>query len=353
MEQQSTNLLTYSGAMDTVAVWAVGSAVTTTANANVAPNGTLTATAVFPASTTANLSNTTISTSSSSTAYTVSCYFKSAGKGFAYIQINNGPTLNVGFVTMDLSNGTVGTPASIVGTLSGMSATSTSVGNGWYRLNFTFTTQASSSYIGVYPSISDSQNSRTTTVSTTNGVYMWGAQLEATAFPTSYIPTVASQVTRAADAARITGTNFSSWFNSQQGTAYCSFDTATLSSATQMAYWAIDNGATIGYLIYRPSSTMQINCGNSNTTIGTITAINTTQQYSYSYNTISSMAVSGSLNGATAVSISSPTQLAYVPTQLSLGAFQTSANPMTGHIRKFAYYPVATTATNLQALTGS
>ena len=46
------------------------------------------------------------------------------------------------------------------------------------------------------------------------------AQLEIGAFSTSYIPTVGSQATRAADNAAMTGTNFSSWFNQTEGTIY-------------------------------------------------------------------------------------------------------------------------------------
>jgi hypothetical protein len=51
-----------------------------------------------------------------------------------------------------------------------------------------------------------------------SGIYIWGAQLEAGAFPTSYIPTVASQVTRSADSASMTGTNFSDWYRADEGT---------------------------------------------------------------------------------------------------------------------------------------
>jgi hypothetical protein len=40
------------------------------------------------------------------------------------------------------------------------------------------------------------------------------------AFASSYIKTEASQVTRAADAASMTGANFSSWYRQDQGTVY-------------------------------------------------------------------------------------------------------------------------------------
>ena len=51
-----------------------------------------------------------------------------------------------------------------------------------------------------------------------SGIYIWGAQVELGSFPTSYIPTVASEVTRAADVAQIAGANFSSWYNQNEGT---------------------------------------------------------------------------------------------------------------------------------------
>ena len=54
-------------------------------------------------------------------------------------------------------------------------------------------------------------------------VDFWGLQLEKGSFITSYIPTSGSTVTRAADIAKITGTNFSSWFNNTEGTIDVSY----------------------------------------------------------------------------------------------------------------------------------
>jgi hypothetical protein len=89
---------------------------------------------------------------------------------------------------------------------------SVSAGNGWYRVHSTYTYTSPLNRIYFYPGILSDTS--------TGGIYLWGAQLEAGAFPTSYIKTEAATATRAADIASITGTNFSSWFDPAKGALY-------------------------------------------------------------------------------------------------------------------------------------
>ena len=77
-------------------------------------------------------------------------------------------------------------------------------GNGWKRAASTLTFTG-----GGYLDI---------TVLSGTSVELWGIQAELGSFQTSYIPTTSSAVSRAADAASISGTNFTSWFNQSEGT---------------------------------------------------------------------------------------------------------------------------------------
>ena len=97
-----------------------------------------------------------------------------------------------------------------------VSVTSTSIenyGNGWYRIRVTGQfTSGGASCVAVIRYLGSTTNNGT------NGVLVWGAQLEASSVPTSYIPTAASAVTRGED--RITKTGITSLIGQTEGTFY-------------------------------------------------------------------------------------------------------------------------------------
>ena len=84
-------------------------------------------------------------------------------------------------------------------------------GNGWYLCSYTY--QGPMGFNGFRWGMPFG-----TAVGQT--AYMWGLQLEVGTFGTSYIPTSGSTVTRATDVASITGSNFSSWYNNNEGTLF-------------------------------------------------------------------------------------------------------------------------------------
>jgi hypothetical protein len=80
---------------------------------------------------------------------------------------------------------------------------------------------------------------------TSDSIFAWGAQLEAGSGASSYIPTGASQGSRAADSCVMTGTNFSSWFNESEGTFIAQFQTQHQGNTSSAAYLlALDSSAS-------------------------------------------------------------------------------------------------------------
>ncbi len=89
--------------------------------------------------------------------------------------------------------------------------------------------------LGAYPSrktLTFTPTAGTLTLTVTGSVTL--AQLEVGAYASSYIPTVASQVTRATDAFTLSGSNFTQWYNqSGQGTLISDVDTPEAASLSQ------------------------------------------------------------------------------------------------------------------------
>jgi hypothetical protein len=104
--------------------------------------------------------------------------------------------------------------------------------NNWVRIEVPFTTNATTSEVGVYID-SDSQG---------NGdFYAWGAQVEELPYATSYIPTLTgSQETRATETA--TGAGSADLINSTEGVLYAEIE--SLANDTTNRYITLTNGTS-------------------------------------------------------------------------------------------------------------
>lgn len=345
VEEQRTNLLTYSEQFDNAA-WTNKNYVTITADTTTSPDGTVDADTMTPDATSAvHRVNRTV-TVSASTAYTSSVFIKP--NGYTKVALFENATTGA-YAAFDCSGS-----GSVLATGSGGAGTITAVGNGWYRVTLTATTAvAQTSYrfdIYVLPaSYTSGSPGGAWTGDGTSGIFVWGAQLEAGSFATSYIPTVASQVTRTADVATITGANFSQWYNQSAGTFVVEADTIDASSATCTAVSASDGSLNNRIQVFfGPTSHLFVRAGNitqADLDGGTIVS-NAATRVAGAY-AANDFAVS--LSGGAVVTDTSGT----IPTvdRLNLGTNANSAAQLNGHIRSIRYYPTRLSNAQLQALT--
>jgi hypothetical protein len=91
--------------------------------------------------------------------------------------------------------------------------------NGWYRL-WMITTATGNGTVDSFRIFTHNGSTTNYTGDGASGIYVWGAQVEANSFPTSYIPTQTSTRTRARDDTEIRGKNFFEFYNQNGGTVY-------------------------------------------------------------------------------------------------------------------------------------
>ena len=316
IEEARTNLLLYSTEFDN-AWWTANGTTVVTPNAGVAPDGTTTAELVTDATgnLTDSLQRSTNIAISNATAYTLTAYIKLGTATDVGIRVRcpGGSASNIGY----FANGQ-------------------DVGNGWRRVTANITSDTTGAL--VYFGLADGT------------FYIWGAQLEAGAFPTSYIPTTSIAATRAVDEASVN--TLSPWYNAAASTIYAEASVPQLGRAARL--WAVDDGSINNMVdaTFSVSNAFTLETvaggayGGGSTATGSITA-NTIQKTAAVFTTSGNelACLNGGTVGSAALTLPSASL-----TRLLLGRQQSGVN-ICGWLRRLTYYPRALSSAELQAIT--
>jgi hypothetical protein len=228
LEPERINLVTYSEQFDNAA-WTNLDDASVVANAEVAPDGTMSADKLVENTATAQHR---IYRSISGTSNTFSIFAKADNRNYIGILANTGTR-----TYFNLSNGTIGAVSS------GSTANIQYYGNGWYRC----TLYNCHPTFGAMIQLSDNGTNDSYLGDGTSGVYIWGAQLEAGTYSTSYIPTTTTIGTRSAETCNNAGDV--NTFNDSEGVLFA--EISALANDLTNRYIAISDGTTSNRIIFR------------------------------------------------------------------------------------------------------
>lgn len=345
IEESRQNIVLYSQEFDN-AYWFKNRSSITSVDAIEAPDGTVTAD-VLTEDTTASATHylRRAFTSVSGTTYTWSVFLKNETRRYASLQLgDNGAAFNTNNTRVDLLNG-------VIVSTTAQTANITAFKNGWYRVDVTMTAIASltTAYAYVYL---DNGTTVTYTGDGTSGIYIWGAQLEAGAFPTSYIPTTTTSLTRNADVATMTGTNFSDWFNASEGALFAEASQPVIFATSKQTASLNDGTSTNRIMLYRQAAGsingIVIPSGQVFLSSGVTAAANTTWKQMFAYTTVRGTYAA---NGVLGTDVLYPIPSSVLNT-LTIGAGYPGSNDfLNGHIKKIMYYPIKLTNAEVVAFT--
>ena len=180
--------------------------VSVSANQVISPDGTLNADYLEQQSgnTSSGLYFKTVTFTAST--HTQSIFAKKKEKSFIALA-ENASASSLRYTWFDIENGYIGVVNA------GHTAKIENYGNGWYRCSITYTAINTGSGFSSFYYLSDTNGS--TTVVGSGGLYIWGAMREQSSYPTSYIKTSGSAVTRSAETAN--GSGDAATFNDSEG----------------------------------------------------------------------------------------------------------------------------------------
>jgi hypothetical protein len=357
IEEARTNLLERSAEFDN-ASWTKENA-TVTADATTSPAGSTTADALIEDSGALSAFRVLRDVAVTAAAHTLSCFVKANGRDNVQLQFSSGGAFTATQSARYALSG-AGTSTSVGGS---PTHSIQSFGDGWYRCSLTATaTSAANARCSIF--ILDSSNNVAYTGDGTSGLYLWGAQLEAGAFATSYIPTTSAAATRSADSAVVTP--ISSFYNQAEGTLFAEWASNVLPPSGAFPK-VVEIGVVTGS--QTDSSRIEVYSSSGNLGLGTyvvggnvtsfssfssvagVLTVGATNKASLVYKTDDfRAALNGALFGSADTSGSVPN--AANATQLGIGRASNGTN--SGHItyiRKIAYWPKRLTNTLLKQLT--
>tara|TARA_B110000879_G_C11039960_1_gene458427 strand:- start:22 stop:1008 length:987 start_codon:yes stop_codon:yes gene_type:complete len=215
-------------------------------NYAISPEGIQNATRLIENTAAGTAHSVSIATPTTATEYAWSVYAKPNGRDFMYLYVGSGVGQGKIF---DIANGTIG--SNVGGAPNDTKIED--VGNGWYRCTIIVNAIAGSPTPSI--GLANSSSSFTYTGDGTSGVLLYGAQLEAGSYATSYIPTYGTSVTRVADACSKTGV--SSLIGQTEGTMYYEFNSGKNDGADYVVSLS-DGSANNRIVIYRSAANQLI-----------------------------------------------------------------------------------------------
>jgi hypothetical protein len=345
LEGAATNLLTNSNTLSTG--WAP-TGNTVTAGATTGPDGTASGWSWLPTATTGGGYLTSpVFSSASGTHYTVSAYVKTNGRQWFQFA-SNFDSGSAGYANFDIINGVLGTVSAF------SNAAIAHLSNGWFRCSVEITAATTTSG-AIYACMADSgtagRNSSTVSV-VTQGYYLFGFQLEAHPFPTSYIATTTAAVARSADSLHLApagGFAVTAETLFAQCTDYAAANTGTIGlaalndgTASNRINLLLGTGTT-GQALASSGGTAEFTLAPANAVAGGLNKCAVSANVG-----AGGIAVINAGTAATGAMAAMPVTL----TTMDIGYTDAAtANSLYGDLAKVAAWPFASTALQLQTLT--